>query len=166
MNSPVSFLTNLRHDHLQRNKMFSWDEIINVLKHSRGNINPFTTFKPCGCGLWKNLLVLIYSKLQEKNCDYILIIYMKKYEKAYHNYVEAKHAKIIYSKPANDIVRLVKTTVYNQNNNIHWYFPIFKVRLNISRNCWVWFVTSLYWINPLLHLITYKPHLPKPIRTE
>ena len=40
----------------------------------------------------KNLLMLIYSKLQEKNCDYILIIYMKKYEKAYNNYAEAKHA--------------------------------------------------------------------------
>ena len=40
----------------------------------------------------KNLLMLIYSKLQEKNCDfYILIIYMKKYEKAYNNYAEAKH---------------------------------------------------------------------------
>ena len=92
MDSPVSFLTNLGHDRLQRNKMCSWNEIINMLKHSRGNINPFTTFKPCGCGLWKNLLVLIYSKLQEKNCDYILIIYMKKYEKAYNNYAEAKHA--------------------------------------------------------------------------
>ena len=40
----------------------------------------------------KNLLMLIDSKLQEKNCDfYILIIYMKKYEKAYNNYAEAKH---------------------------------------------------------------------------
>ena len=56
MNSPVSFLTNLRHDRLQRNKMFSWNEIINVLKHSRGNLNPFTTFKPCVCGLWKNTI--------------------------------------------------------------------------------------------------------------
>ena len=40
----------------------------------------------------KNLLMLIYSKLQEKNCDYMLIIYMKKYKKAYNNYAEAKHA--------------------------------------------------------------------------
>ena len=47
------FFTNLRHDRLERNKMFSWNKIINVLKHSRGNLNPFTTFKPCVCGLWK-----------------------------------------------------------------------------------------------------------------
>ena len=30
--------------------MFSWNKIINALKRSRGNINPFTTFKPSG---WK-----------------------------------------------------------------------------------------------------------------
>ena len=50
MNSPVSFLTNLRQDRLQRSEMFSWNKIINALKRSRGNINPFTTFKPSG---WK-----------------------------------------------------------------------------------------------------------------
>ena len=27
-------------------EMFSWNKIINALKHSRRNINPFTTFKP------------------------------------------------------------------------------------------------------------------------
>ena len=46
---------------------------------------------------------------------------MKKYDIAYHNYAEAVHAlsaKIIYSNPASDIVHLVKTTVYNQDNNI------------------------------------------------
>ena len=35
-------------------------------------------------------------------------------------------AKIIYSNPASDIVCLVKTTMYNQNNNMQWYFHIFK----------------------------------------
>ena len=75
MNSPVSFLTNLRNDYLQRNKMFTLNKIINVLKHLN---HVSVVFE-------KNLLMLIYSKLQEKNCDYILIIYMKKYEKAYNN---------------------------------------------------------------------------------
>ena len=44
MNSPVSFLTNLRQDRLQRSEMFSWNKIINGLKRSRGIIDPFTTF--------------------------------------------------------------------------------------------------------------------------
>ena len=48
MNSPVSFLTNLRQDRLQRSEMFSLNKIINALKCCRGNINPFTTFKPSG----------------------------------------------------------------------------------------------------------------------
>ena len=48
MNSPVSFLTNLRQDRLQRSEMFSRNKIINPLKRNRGNINPFTTFKPSG----------------------------------------------------------------------------------------------------------------------
>ena len=75
---------------------------------------------------------------REKSCDYVLIIYMKKYEIAYHNYAEAKctsSAKITlffksgyYSNPASDIVPSVKTTMYNQNNNIQCYFHIFKVQ--------------------------------------
>ena len=40
----------------------------------------------------KNLQVLIYSKLHLKSCDYVLIMYMKKYEAAYHNYAEEKRA--------------------------------------------------------------------------
>ena len=40
--------------------------------------------------------------------------YMKKYEIAYHNYAEAN--------PASDVVCSVKTTMYDQNNNILWYF--------------------------------------------
>ena len=46
---------------------------------------------------------------------------MKNYEIAYHNYAEAKRASssnIIYSNPANDIVRLVKTTAHSLNNKI------------------------------------------------
>ena len=42
------------------------------------------------CGLWKNLQGLIYSKLHSKSWGYVLIIYMKKYDIAYHNYAEAK----------------------------------------------------------------------------
>ena len=44
------------------------------------------------CGLWKNLQVLIYSKLHEKNH---VITYYKIHEKsemAYHNYAEARRA--------------------------------------------------------------------------
>ena len=44
------FLTNRRQDRLQRSEMFSWNKIINALKRSRRNINPFATFKPAG---WK-----------------------------------------------------------------------------------------------------------------
>ena len=50
----------------------------------------------------------------------------EKHEIAYHNYTEASSAKVIYSNPASDIVRSVKTTAYDQNNNIKWYFHIFK----------------------------------------
>ena len=55
MNSPVSFLTNLRQDRLQRSEMFSWNKIINTLNRSRGNINPFTTFKPSGWKCYKTI---------------------------------------------------------------------------------------------------------------
>ena len=50
----------------------------------------------------------LFKSVREKSCDYVLIIYMKKYEMAYHNYAES-NAKIIYSIPASDIVRSVKT---------------------------------------------------------
>ena len=55
MNSPVSFLTNLRQDRLQHSKMFSWHKIINALKRSRGNINPLTTLKPSGWKFYKTI---------------------------------------------------------------------------------------------------------------
>ena len=55
MNSPVSFLTNLRQDRLQRSEMFSWNKIINTLNRSRGNINHFTTFKPSGWKCYKTI---------------------------------------------------------------------------------------------------------------
>ena len=54
MTSPVGFLTNLRQDRWQRSEMFSWNKIINALKRSRGNINPFTTFKPSGWKCYKS----------------------------------------------------------------------------------------------------------------
>ena len=37
--------------------------------------------------------MLIYSKLYSKSCDYMLIIYMEKYEMAYHNKTQAKRAR-------------------------------------------------------------------------
>ena len=55
---------------------------------------------------------------------------MKKYEIAYHNYAEAKrasNAKIIYSNPTSDTMRSVKTTAYDQNNNIPRYFHILSI---------------------------------------
>ena len=55
MNSPANFLTILRQDHLQRSKMFFQNKIINALKHSRGNINPFTTFKPLSWKCYKTI---------------------------------------------------------------------------------------------------------------
>ena len=65
--------------------------------------------------------MFIYSKLHEKN-DYVITIYMKKYEIACHNYVKAKRAhqvqKIIYSNPASNMVLSVKTTAYDLNNSI------------------------------------------------
>ena len=75
----------------------------------------------------------IFNIAREKSFDYVLIIYMKKYKIAYHNYAEAKctsSAKITffksgyYSNPASDIVLSVKTTMYNQHNNIQCYFHI------------------------------------------
>ena len=56
---------------------------------------------------------------------------MKNYELAYHNYAEAMRAssaKIIYSNPANDIVRSVKTIAYDLNNKIQRCFQIFKAQ--------------------------------------
>ena len=35
---------------------------------------------------------------------------------------------IVYSNLLSDIVRSVKITVYEQNDNIHWYFHIFKAQ--------------------------------------
>ena len=56
----------------------------------------------------------------------------EKYKIAYHNYAEAKRAhqvqKIIYSNPASDFVRSVKTTAYDQNNNMRRYFHIFNAQ--------------------------------------
>ena len=34
----------------------------------------------------------LYQIAREKSCDYVFIMYMKKYEIAYHNYTEAKRA--------------------------------------------------------------------------
>ena len=87
----------------------------------------------------------------EKSCDYVLIIYMKKYEIAY--IIMQKQSmhikcKIIYSNLASNIVRSVKTTLYNQNNNTQWYFRIFEAQkrfivwLKSSRNCSVWFALN------------------------
>ena len=55
MTSSVGFLSNLRQDRWQRSEMFSWNKIINALKRSKGNINPFTTFKPLGWKCYKTI---------------------------------------------------------------------------------------------------------------
>ena len=63
----------------------------------------------------------LFQIARGKSYDFLLIIDMKKHEITYHNYAEARRAssaKIVYSNPASDIVRSVKTTAYDQNNNI------------------------------------------------
>ena len=47
------------------------------------------------CNLWslkKLTFAYLFQTSREKSCDYVLIIYMKKYEIAYHNYAEAERA--------------------------------------------------------------------------
>ena len=58
------------------------------------------------CGLWKNLQVLIYSKFHEKK----------------------QSARMKCKNNSFKTVRSVKTTAYDQNNNIQWYFHIFKAQ--------------------------------------
>ena len=59
----------------------------------------------------------LYQTAREKSCDYVFIMYMKKYEIAYHNYTEAKHAHQV-QKQFIQTVCSVKTTAYDQNKNI------------------------------------------------
>ena len=42
--------------------------------------------------LKKSISDYLVQIAREKSCDYVLIIYMKKYEIAYHNYAKAKRA--------------------------------------------------------------------------
>ena len=45
------------------------------------------------CGLSKKLTsAYLFQTAPEKSYDYVLVMYMKKYEIAYHNYAEAKRA--------------------------------------------------------------------------
>ena len=47
------------------------------------------------CNLWslkKLTSAYLFQTVRGKLCDYVLIIYMKKHEIAYHNYAEAKRA--------------------------------------------------------------------------
>ena len=61
----------------------------------------------------------MYSKLHEKkSCDYVLIISMEKYAKCGHQ----------VQKQLIQTVRSVKTTAYDQNNNMQWYLHIFKAQ--------------------------------------
>ena len=55
--------------------------------------------------LKKSTSAYLFQIAREKSYDYVLIKHMKKYEIAYH-------------KPASDIVCSVKTSTYDQNNNI------------------------------------------------
>ena len=54
----------------------------------------------------------LFQIAQEKSCDYVLIIYMKKYEKAHHNYAEPKCAHQV-QKWFIQTVRYVKTKIYS-----------------------------------------------------
>ena len=54
---------------------------------------------------------------REISCDYVLITYLKEYEIAYHNCGEAKRAHQV-KKEFIQTLRSVKTTAYDQNNNI------------------------------------------------
>ena len=58
-----------------------------------------------------------HQTAREKSCDYVLIMYVKKYEIAYHNYTEAKRAHQV-QKQFIQTVCSVKTTAYDQNKNI------------------------------------------------
>ena len=82
------------------------------------------------CGLWKFTSAYFFQMVREKSCDYVLIIDMKKIRDNLswlcRSKARAPSAKIIYSNPASDIVRSVKTTANDQNNNIQRYFHIFK----------------------------------------
>ena len=53
---------------------------------------------------------LRFNNMHEKIWDSLLLLWRSK--------VHTSSTKMIYSNPASDIVHLVKTTMYNQNNNI------------------------------------------------
>ena len=62
----------------------------------------------------------LFQTAPEKSCDYVLIIYMKKYEIAYHNYAEAKRAHQ---------VQFIQTCAFGQNNRVRskqYYSMIFS----------------------------------------
>ena len=57
---------------------------------------------------------------REKSCDYLLIVNMKKYEIAYHNYAEAKHTNQVQNNlfkswkcVRQKQPRAIKTIIYN-----------------------------------------------------
>ena len=69
----------------------------------------------------------LFQIAQEKSCDYILTIYMKKCKIAYHNYAEAKRShqgqKVICSNPAFGQNNRVRSKQY-----IQWYFHILRAQ--------------------------------------
>ena len=54
---------------------------VNFFKHKQ-NCTSFTS-------------AYLFQIARENSCDYVLIIYMKKYEIAFHNYAEAKRAHLV-----------------------------------------------------------------------
>ena len=61
-----------------------------INKHEQIFLKTNKTVQACRasaiCGLWKKLTsAYLFQIAREKSCDYVLIIYMEKYEMAYHN---------------------------------------------------------------------------------
>ena len=91
------------------------------------------------CNFWS---LKKFTNCMRTSFDYVLIICMKKYKMAYHNYAEAKRVhqiqKIIYSNPVSDLVHSVKNNLMIKiiiYNDIFTSLRCknFKVRLNSSR---------------------------------
>ena len=78
----------------------------------------------------------LFQIAREKLCDYVLIIYMKKIRDSLcRSKACASSVETIYSNPASDLVRSVKTTANDQNNNIQRYLHIFKAQKS-SKSGW------------------------------
>ena len=74
---------------------------------------------------------LFIPNYRKKLCDYVLIIYMKKYEILLYlcrRKARASSAKIIYSNPTSDIARSVKTTAHDQTIIYNYIFTSLRCK--------------------------------------